>query len=164
MGSYQGVGFAVPTDTQGLLTERPKSASRAQLLEGSLARKIQMGAASIRMEAEGAGHRGIFAQSVRAPVIEGVAADFRKQELDEYYQREIRKKKGLRAQGEANMRLPNRASFSGEEKFRRGDSVVHNAGHRRGVVLGPSRSKPGLLKIVVDGQVYRVSPGNLSRL
>ncbi|MDE1971380.1 MAG: hypothetical protein KGI50_07445 [Patescibacteria group bacterium] len=49
--------------------------------------------------------------------------------------------------------------------FHKGQEVAHSAGHQRVTVLGPSKSKKGLVKVRTEsGEIYRVAPGNLQRL
>lgn len=49
--------------------------------------------------------------------------------------------------------------------FHKGQEVAHSAGHQRVTVLGPSKSKKGLVKVRTEsGEIYRVAPGNLQKL
>lgn len=138
---YKGVRYTPPSNTQGLATERPKAVSKASISDHALANLVRRGALTFVPPAH---HKTIFAAgrmdtSISQPV---------------------------RSQGVVNKNPPSRTSVaaSSNKTFKRGDQVVHMAGHHRGVVLGPSRSKPGFLKVSIDGQVFRVSPKNLSAL
>lgn len=148
MSTYKGVRYSAPHDTGGLLSERPKSASKAHLSEYALASLVRKGLVAMMAPAN---HRTIFAQYVKAGVVEGTQADV------------VLRTKTVVADGESNRRLPDRASFAADN-FQRGESVVHVAGRTRGVVMGPSRSKPGFLKVSIGGEIFRVSPKNLKRL
>lgn len=76
--------------------------------------------------------------------------------------------KPQKAQGEANMRLPNRATFSAQEDFTVGQDVAFGAGHTRGVVtqkLGRDAAGRTIYHIVTrEGRKFKVSGGNLQRL
>ena len=145
---YKGVRYSPPTNTDGLLREQPKSASKSRLSESALATMVSRGAMAMMAPAH---HRTLFAAHVAPNVKEGMTADV---EL-------------LRAKLTAQSKqLPDRASFSGKKKgFQRGDRVFHLAsGSAKGTVLGASSSKPGFLKVAINGSTFRVHPDNLKHV
>lgn len=160
--NYRGISFSAPTDTTGMFSESQKKIV-LPLPAHSLANKLTRGVMAMRMEAASAGHRTILRNELRKPVIEGTAADLKLRGHEARLKRDKHKVRGGPGGGEANFRLPNRASFSASS-FRRGDKVAHSAGHARGIVLGPSRSKPGMVKVSIDGETYRVDPRNLQKI
>lgn len=137
---FKGIRFSAPKTTEGLLAERPKQASKCYISESALSSLIRRGALSMMAPAH---HRSIFAANVSPNIREGMAADAARMTSQ-------------------SQQLPNRGYFSAPKKkqgFSRGDRVIHSSmpGHK-GTVLGESRSKPGLLKVAIQGQIYKVSP------
>lgn len=163
-------------DTEGLLTEplgpgrRPQSYATWQTV-----RKIIAGGSTLLASlAAGAGHGNLLG-SLGYSVRSGGAADLTleaarksKKSRDPFEQAGAPGPGG----GEANLRWPNRASFAAQPSrvnlgggFHVGQEVVHSAGHQHVTILGPSRSKRGLLKVRTrSGEIYRVSPVNLQRI
>jgi len=155
--TYRGMTYTAPKDTSGLLSHAPTGPRpSARMSEASLVNLIEQGGMFIRSMAAANGHGSI----VPLPVVEGGLADQKKRELDDYYTRELNKRKNPKAILSAQSSSVHHVHAG---SFQRGDKVIHVVTNTRLTVLGTSKSKPGFLKVVsASGDTFRVSPKNLT--
>ncbi|MDE1971385.1 MAG: hypothetical protein KGI50_07470 [Patescibacteria group bacterium] len=163
--------MAIPKDTVGFLNEplapnqrRPQSFATWRTLTSLLSGGPMM----IQSLAASEGH-GALTRNIGFQVVEGAMADAmlagRKKKKDPFADIGSIGPGG----GEANFRLPNRASFSSEKKKQLrvmpGIQCLHSPTKKIVTILGASHSKPGLVKVkTATGTTFRVDPVNLEIL